>query len=118
MSDAFDDTCLFCRIVAGQIPAETLHESETVLAFRDIDPKAPTHVLLIPKAHIRDLTEIADEHGDLLADLVQAAAHLADTEGLDNGWRLVTNVGPDAGQSVLHLHFHLLGGRALGWPPG
>jgi len=118
MSDAFDDTCLFCKVVAGGIPAEKLHETDTVLAFRDIDPKAPTHVLLIPKAHIRDLTEITDEHGEVLADLVQAAAHLADTEGLDNGWRLVANVGPDAGQSVLHLHFHLLGGRQLGWPPG
>jgi histidine triad (HIT) family protein len=115
---AFDDTCLFCKIVAGEIPSDKLHESDSVLAFRDVDPKAPTHVLLIPKEHIRDLTEVTNDHGDVLADLVQAAAHLADTEGLDNGWRLVANVGADAGQSVLHLHFHLLGGRPLGWPPG
>jgi histidine triad (HIT) family protein len=118
MSDAFDETCLFCKIVAGEIPADVVHETGTTLAFRDIDPKAPTHVLLIPKAHIRDLTEISGEHGDVLADLVLAASHLAETEGLDGGWRLVANVGPDAGQSVLHLHFHLLGGRQLGWPPG
>jgi len=118
MSDAFDQTCLFCKIVAGEIPSETLHESETVLAFRDVDPKAPTHVLLIPKEHVRDLAEIGDDHAGMLADLVQAAAHLADTEGLEGGWRLVANVGRDAGQSVLHLHFHLLGGRQLGWPPG
>ena len=115
---AFDETCLFCRVVAGEIPSDKLHESDSILAFRDVDPKAPTHVLLIPKEHIRDLTEVTDDHGNLLADLVQAAAHLADTEGLERGWRLVANVGPDAGQSVLHLHFHLLGGRQLGWPPG
>jgi histidine triad (HIT) family protein len=115
---AFDETCLFCRIVAGEIPSDKLHESDSILAFRDVDPKAPTHVLLIPKEHIRDLSDVTDDHGDVLADLVQAAAHLADTEGLDNGWRLVANVGADAGQSVLHLHFHLLGGRPLGWPPG
>ena len=115
---AFDDTCLFCRIVAGEISSDKLHESDSILAFRDVDPKAPTHILLIPKEHIRDLTEVTDDHGDVLADLVQAAAHLADTEGLARGWRLVANVGPDAGQSVLHMHFHLLGGRQLGWPPG
>ena len=118
MGDARDDTCLFCRIVAGEIPSEKLHETETILAFRDIDPQAPTHVLLIPKTHVRDLTEVTDGHGDVLADLMQAAAHLAATEGLDDGWRLVANVGPAAGQSVLHLHFHLLGGRTLAWPPG
>ena len=118
MGDARDDTCLFCRIVAGEIPARTVHESDAILAFRDVDPKAPTHVLLIPKAHVRDLTELGDAHADMLAELMQAAAHLADTEGLADGWRLVANVGPAAGQSVLHLHFHLLGGRALGWPPG
>jgi histidine triad (HIT) family protein len=109
---------LFCRIVAGEIPADTLHETDTILAFRDIDPKAPTHILLIPKEHVRDLTGVTDEHGPVLVDLVQAAAHLAEAEGLEGGWRLVANVGPDAGQSVLHLHLHLLGGRQLGWPPG
>jgi histidine triad (HIT) family protein len=118
MSDAYDDTCLFCKIVRGDIASTTLHDGEHVLAFRDVDPKAPTHVLLIPKAHVRDLTEIGDDDGAMLADLMRSAAHVADAEGLERGWRLVANVGPDAGQSVLHLHFHLLGGRRLEWPPG
>jgi histidine triad (HIT) family protein len=110
--------CLFCKIVDGEIPADVVHTTDHVVAFRDINPQAPTHILLIPKDHIESAAVISDEHGPLLAELVQAAAHLADAEGLDNGWRLVTNVGPDAGQSVLHLHFHLLGGRGMGWPPG
>jgi histidine triad (HIT) family protein len=112
-------SCLFCRIVAGEEPADVLHETDTVVAFRDLRPQAPTHVLLIPKEHVEDLTEIDDEHGAVLVDIVKAAAHLAETEGIDkSGWRLVANVGPDAGQSVLHLHFHLLGGRRMAWPPG
>lgn len=112
-------SCLFCRVVAGEEPADVLHETDTVLAFRDLRPQAPTHVLLIPKEHVEDLTEIDDEHGTVLVDIVKAAAHLAETEGIDeSGWRLVANVGPDAGQSVLHLHFHLLGGRRMAWPPG
>ena len=113
------DTCLFCRIVARDAPAQILHETERVLAFRDVRPQAPTHVLLIPKEHVRDLNEVEDGHGGMLADIVQAAAHLAETERVDeSGWRLVANVGPDAGQSVFHLHFHLLGGRRMAWPPG
>jgi len=112
-------TCLFCRIVAREAPAEILHETDTVLAFRDVRPQAPTHVLLIPKEHIRDLNDVQDTHGGMLADLVRAAAHLAETEHVDeSGWRLVANIGPDAGQSVFHLHFHLLGGRRMAWPPG
>jgi histidine triad (HIT) family protein len=110
--------CLFCRIVAKEAPADVLHETDAVLAFRDTRPRAPTHVLLIPKEHVEDLREIGDEHGAMLADLVQAAAHLAKAERIDGGWRLVANVGPDAGQSVFHLHFHLLGGRKMSWPPG
>ena len=114
-----DPNCLFCKIAAREIPAEILRESDRVVAFRDIDPKAPTHVLLIPKEHIESLAGIRDEHGPLLADIVQAAAHLARTEGIDErGWRLVSNVGPDSGQALFHLHFHLLGGRQMGWPPG
>lgn len=112
-------SCLFCRVVAGEEPADVLHETDTVVAFRDLRPQAPTHVLLIPKEHVEDLTEIDDEHGAVLVDIAKAAAHLAETEGIDeSGWRLVANVGPDAGQSVLHLHFHLLGGRRMAWPPG
>jgi histidine triad (HIT) family protein len=114
-----DPNCLFCKIAAREIPAEILRESDRVVAFRDIDPKAPTHILLIPKDHIESLADIGDEHGPVLADMVQAASHLARTEGVaDSGWRLVSNVGPDAGQAVFHLHFHLLGGRQMGWPPG
>jgi len=114
-----DPNCLFCKIAAREIPADILRESDRVIAFRDIDPKAPTHVLLIPKEHIESLAAIRDEHAALLADVVQAAAHLARTESIDeSGWRLVSNVGPDAGQAVFHLHFHLLGGRKMDWPPG
>ena len=114
-----DSTCVFCKIAAREIPSEILRESDRVVAFRDLDPKASTHILLIPKDHIGSLEDLTDEHGALLADIVQAAAHLARTEGIDQtGWRLVSNVGPDAGQSVFHLHFHLLGGRKMLWPPG
>ena len=118
MSDAFDPDCLFCKMVVREIPADIVHESDAILAFRDIQPKAPTHILLIPKEHIPSMEDVTDEHAAMLADLIQAATHLAKTEGLSGGWRLVSNVGPDAGQSVFHLHFHLLGGRAMAWPPG
>ena len=115
----YDSTCVFCKIAAREIPSEILRESDRVVAFRDLDPKAPTHILLIPKDHIASLEDLTDEHGAMLADIAQAAAHLARTEGIDQtGWRLVSNVGPDAGQSVFHLHFHLLGGRKMLWPPG
>jgi histidine triad (HIT) family protein len=110
--------CLFCKIGAHEIPADVVHETDRVVAFRDIRPVAPTHILLIPKDHIESAAVVAYQHGPLLAELVQVAAHLAKAERLDSGWRLVTNVGPDAGQSVFHLHFHLLGGRPMGWPPG
>jgi histidine triad (HIT) family protein len=110
--------CLFCRIVAGEIPAKVVHESDAVLAFRDVNPQAPTHILLIPKEHVVSVADLEEEHDEVLGELLRAAAHLARAEGLSTGWRLVTNVGPDAGQSVHHLHFHLLGGRGMGWPPG
>jgi histidine triad (HIT) family protein len=111
--------CLFCKIAARDIPAEIVHETDHVVAFRDINPKAPTHILLIPKEHIPSAASVTDKHGALLAEIIQAATHLAEAEGIDHsGWRLVTNVGPDAGQSVEHLHFHLLGGRGMSWPPG
>jgi histidine triad (HIT) family protein len=114
-----DPNCLFCKIAAREIAAEIVHESDTVVAFRDTNPQAPTHILLIPKEHLESIADIADHHGDVLADVAQSAAHLAKTEGIDQtGWRLVTNVGPHAGQTVFHLHFHLLGGRKMGWPPG
>jgi histidine triad (HIT) family protein len=114
-----DTSCIFCKIAAREIPSDIVHDSDRVVGFRDTNPQASTHILLIPKEHVRSIAEIEDEHGDLLADVAQAATHLAEAEGIDeSGWRLVTNVGPDAGQSVFHLHFHLLGGRPMGWPPG
>jgi len=114
-----DTSCLFCKIAARDIPADVVRESDRLLAFRDLHPQAPTHILIIPKEHIRSLAEIEEGHGDLLTDVAQAATQLARAEAIDeSGWRLVTNVGPDAGQSVFHLHFHLLGGRRMDWPPG
>jgi histidine triad (HIT) family protein len=110
--------CLFCKVAAREVPSDIVHESDNVVAFRDLRPVAPTHILLIPKDHLESVAVIEDDHGDLLAELFQVAAHLAKAENLDSGWRMVTNVGPDAGQSVLHLHFHLLGGRGMAWPPG
>jgi histidine triad (HIT) family protein len=120
LGDVTDATsCLFCRIAAREIPSDIVRESDRLVAFRDTNPQAPTHILIIPKEHVRSISEIEEGHGDLLADVAQAAAQLAQAEGIaESGWRLVTNVGPDAGQSVFHLHFHLLGGRPMTWPPG
>ncbi len=103
--------CIFCRIVSGSIPADRVAESSSVLAFRDINPVAPTHVLLIPKQHIADsVAEVRSEHGPFLAEMFALAAEIAADEGLDEGWKVVTNVGPAAGQTVFHAHFHLIGG--------
>jgi histidine triad (HIT) family protein len=114
-----DTSCIFCRIAARDVPADIVRESDRLVAFRDTNPQAPTHILLVPKEHIPSIAEIDDRHGDLLVDIAQAATQLAAAEGIEeSGWRLVTNVGPDAGQSVFHLHFHLLGGRRMSWPPG
>ena len=113
-----ETTCLFCRIAARDEPAEVLHATELVMAFRDASPRAPTHILLIPREHIDSAADLDERHAGLLADLMKSAAHLAKTEGLDGGYRLVTNVGPEGGQHVHHLHFHLLGGRRMAWPPG
>jgi histidine triad (HIT) family protein len=110
--------CLFCRIAAGEIPATRVHDDDLVLAIRDINPQAPTHVLVIPRDHVVSAADLTEASGPLLGRLFAVAAEIAAREGLHGGWRLVSNVGPDAGQSVAHLHLHLLGGRALGWPPG
>jgi histidine triad (HIT) family protein len=112
------DDCLFCKVVSGEVPADVVLEGDAVIAFRDINPQAPTHVLLIPKDHIESVAVVSGDHAKLLAEIMESATHLAKAEGLEEGWRLVTNVGPDAGQSVPHLHFHLLGGRKFRWPPG
>lgn len=113
------EDCLFCRIAAKEVEADILHSSDDVVAFRDINPGAPTHILIIPKEHIESARALRDRHAELLAEIFQVAGHLAKAEGVDRtGWRVVTNVGPHAGQSVHHLHFHLLGGRPMAWPPG
>jgi histidine triad (HIT) family protein len=111
--------CIFCKVANREIPADIVHDSDRVVAFRDIRPVAPTHILLIPHDHIDSIAAIEDGHGKILTELFQVAAHLAKAEGIaESGWRLVTNVGPDAGQTVYHLHFHLVGGRRMEWPPG
>jgi histidine triad (HIT) family protein len=112
--------CLFCKIVAGEIPAKVIKRSNDALAFRDIDPKAPVHVLIIPTAHVPAVRDAKGPEGQqLLGALLRFAAELATDLGLEtDGYRIVTNTGRNAGQSVDHLHFHLLGGRKLTWPPG
>lgn len=112
-----DPNCLFCRIVRGEIPAKIVAETEHCVAFRDIDPQAPVHVVIIPRKHVAGLDTVQD--AALVGRLGLLAADIARREGIaDSGYRTVFNVGPDAGQSVFHLHMHLVGGRRLGWPPG
>jgi histidine triad (HIT) family protein len=113
-----DPDCLFCKIAAGEIPSDRVYEDDDVIVFRDINPRAPIHVLAIPRRHIADAHALTDADAPLLAALVAALNRVADQAGLERGYRIVTNVGPESGQSVLHLHFHLLGGRAMSWPPG
>ena len=116
---SFVETCLFCRIAAGEIPADRLHEDDLVVAFRDIAPRAPTHILLIPRRHITSAAEVTEADGPLLGRLFGVAADLARSENIaDGGYRLVSNVGRWGGQTVDHLHLHLMGGRAFVWPPG
>ncbi len=110
--------CLFCKIVAGTIPAKRVYEDELSLGFADIHPQAPTHLLIIPKEHIASQAHTQQEHGPLLGHLMAKAAEVARAAGLDRGYRVVINTGADGGQTVDHLHLHLLGGRHLGWPPG
>jgi histidine triad (HIT) family protein len=111
--------CLFCRIVAGEIPSTRVHEDDAVLAIRDVAPRAPTHVLVLPKGHVASAADLTIEHAELLGRIFAAAAEIARSEGIaERGYRVVTNVGAWGGQSVDHLHFHLMGGRAFEWPPG
>jgi histidine triad (HIT) family protein len=110
--------CLFCGIAAGDIPATVVRESERTVAFRDINPAAPTHVLVITRDHFDDLGTLAETDPQAAAELLREAAAVAAAEGVGSGWRLVSNTGPDAGQSVFHVHAHVLGGRPLTWPPG
>jgi histidine triad (HIT) family protein len=113
-----DPNCLFCRILRGEIPAKKVHEDDHVFAFEDINPKAPTHVLIIPKKHFAGLKEAVAEDAELIGRCHLAAAQIARQRNIEQGYRTVLNVGPGAGQSVFHLHVHLLGGRPLSWPPG
>jgi histidine triad (HIT) family protein len=109
--------CLFCRIAAGEIPARIVHQDADVVAFHDISPQAPTHFLVIPRRHLESLSAARAEDRELLGRLLATAAEIADAAKLDS-WRLVANTGADAGQSVFHLHLHVLGGRRFSWPPG
>jgi histidine triad (HIT) family protein len=111
--------CLFCRIVKRQIPAAVVHETETTLAFRDINPKAPVHVLVIPKEHIENFIHVEKRHVALIGDIHETIREVARMEKVETtGFRVIVNNGPDAGQAVSHLHYHVLGQRPLGWPPG
>ncbi|MCA0328943.1 MAG: histidine triad nucleotide-binding protein [Actinobacteria bacterium] len=110
--------CLFCRIVTGEIPATVVHETDEVLAFRDIAPQAPTHLVVIPKAHHADAAALTAADPALAGRLLAAGAEVAASEGLADGYRFVVNTGADGGQTVFHVHLHVLGGRAMTWPPG
>lgn len=110
--------CLFCKIAAGEIPSTKVYEDEWVYAFLDIDPQAPFHAIIIPKEHIASAAEITAENSGLIAKVFEAAAIIAKNENLENGFRIVNNCGADGGQTVGHIHFHLLARRNLAWPPG
>ena len=114
-----NDRCLFCRIAAGEIPAKKVYEDNDVVAFNDINPQAPTHVLVVPRKHIASLDEMTDADTQIVGTVLQRAAQIArDLQLTSDGYRVVVNTGEAAGQTVFHIHFHLLGGRNLGWPPG
>ena len=110
--------CIFCKIAAGTIPATRLYEDEHVLAFPDLNPQAPTHILVIPKEHLTSMAEATAEHAEVFGRLLSAATEVARLKKLDNGYRTVINTGSDGGQTVGHLHLHVLGGRHMNWPPG
>ncbi len=110
--------CIFCKIVNGEIPSNKVYEDDKVLAFHDLDPKAPIHILIIPKQHIKSVAELDESNSAVVAHIFEVASKLAKEFKLDNGFRVVTNIGQSAGQTVPHLHFHLLGGRDFTWPPG
>jgi histidine triad (HIT) family protein len=110
--------CLFCKIVAGSIPAKRVFEDELCISFADLRPQAPTHLLIVPRQHIASLAEAVPAQSSLLGHLLMKAAEIARAAGLDDGYRVVLNTGADGGQTVEHIHLHLLGGRRMGWPPG
>ena len=110
--------CIFCRIVKGEIPSKKVYEDEHTYAFEDLDPKAPTHVLIVSKKHIHGLKEAEEDDAEVVGRCHLTAAKIAKERGIEDGYRTVLNVGPGSGQSVFHMHVHLLGGRKLSWPPG
>lgn len=110
--------CIFCKIAAGEIPSTKVYEDDLILAFNDIEPQAPVHILIIPKEHITSAADITPTNSSIVAHIFETAAKIAKEKGLDDGFRIVTNCGDSAGQSVKHLHFHLMGGREFGWPAG
>ena len=113
------DNCIFCKIAKGEIPSQKVYEDESVFAFRDINPQAPVHIVIIPKKHIKDLKSLSDGDDKLLGHIQAAASEIAaQFPEMKNGFRVVNNCGSDAGQTVFHIHYHLLGGRTFGWPPG
>ena len=113
------EDCIFCKIVAGEVPAKKIHEDEEIIAFDDINPQAPVHVLVIPKKHIATLNDLGEEDHDLMGRMAMAAVRVAKLKGIeDSGYRLVTNCLAGAGQAVFHIHTHVLGGRQMRWPPG
>lgn len=114
-----NEDCLFCKILNGDIPADVVYESDTAIAFRDINPKAPTHVVIIPRRHIATINDIGEDDQEVVGSLYLAAKAIAAVEGFSSeGYRVVMNCNEAAGQTVFHIHLHLLGGRQLGWPPG
>jgi histidine triad (HIT) family protein len=115
---AHEPDCLFCKIAAGDIPADVVHETDSTVAFRDLSPQAPTHVLVIPRTHQPNVAALTAAEPDVAVDLLNAVAAVADKEGLGEGYRVVFNTGAQAHQTVFHVHAHVLGGRAMGWPPG
>jgi histidine triad (HIT) family protein len=118
MANGATDQCIFCKIVAGEIPSKKVHEDDDVFAFHDLNPQAPVHVLVVPRKHIASLNDASEEDRALLGRILLSVRELAERLGVASGYRVVNNCGASAGQSVFHVHFHLLGGRAMGWPPG
>lgn len=110
--------CIFCKIAAGEIPSTKVYEDDCVVAFRDLEPQAPFHVLIIPKTHIASMADITPENSGVVAHIFEVAAQIAKNEGFDKGFRIVSNCGESAGQTVMHLHFHMMAGRDFGWPAG
>ncbi|WP_455257178.1 histidine triad nucleotide-binding protein [Peptoniphilus asaccharolyticus] len=110
--------CLFCKIISGEIPSDKIYEDDLIYAFNDIEPQAPQHFLVIPKQHITSLYEVGEEHKDLLGHIMLKISEIAKEKNLEGGYRVIANTREDGGQTVEHLHFHVLGGRSMKWPPG